>query len=281
MGKAAVRGSSGARFFILCAGLFASTALFGVPGRYSTAIFAVSAMIFLTTFAAAWSFAHQALASGERSLRAYAIAGLLLAAPFALFAWLPGYGPPDMATDSQNEKRYLALLAGSLLVAAGFVMLARARASDANGRLWSNLGLAAALLAAPLYAVFCAVQISIHSARASGGLESSSGTEGSISLVLLFFGAALGYLATACFARALHSAGWIGRTATILVSVVSVLALSSLVAAKALSPTWFELPLFLAAIPAVPWIMPCLLGLALVRRTAKAAPMQQPASPDP
>ncbi|MGE0000557.1 MAG: hypothetical protein AB7F50_07425 [Fimbriimonadaceae bacterium] len=51
----------------------------------------------------------------------------------------------------------------------------------------------------------------------------------------------------------------------------SLVAVLELVFAKAMPPSWFELPAFALAIPAVPWIMPCLIGLIVLRRAGSTA----------
>lgn len=254
-------------FGVLCFGLLAAVALFGVPAKHPPAMLAVSAALFLVICAAAWSVISKSLASADESRRTLAIAGLLLIAPFALFAWLPGYGPPEMATAAQNEVRYLVLLVGTFLVAAGFVMLARSSLSAANERCWSSLGFACAGLAAPLYAVFCSVQLAMSSKLAPGPQGGSSGLIGTVSLILLFFGACLGHFATLFYGMSLAKVGWVSRGSARALAGFSLIALLSLVFAKASSPEWFELPLFIAAIPAVPWIMPALIGLGLLRRS--------------
>lgn len=255
-------------FGVLYFGLLAALALFGVPAKHPPAMLAVSAALFLVICAAAWSVISNSLASEDESRRTLAITGLLLIAPFALFAWLPGYGPPEMATAAQNEVRYLVLLVGTFLVSAGFVMLARSSLSAANERSWSSLGFACALVAAPLYAVFCAVQLATSASVAPGTQEAGpSGLLDTVSLILLFFGACLGYFATLFFTMSLAKVGWVSRGCARALIVFSSLGLLSLVTAKALSTAWFELPLFIAAIPAVPWIMPALIGLGLLRRS--------------
>ena len=91
--------------------------------------------------------------------------------------------------------------------------------------------------------------------------------------ILLFFACILTYLTTAAFATSLGRAHWLGRGATRAYVIVSFVALLFLVLRgfsypdlTASSTPWYLSPAFIAGIPAVPWIMPFLLGLVLARR---------------
>ena len=91
--------------------------------------------------------------------------------------------------------------------------------------------------------------------------------------ILLFFACILTYLTTAAFATSLGRVRWLGRGATRAYVIVSFVALLFLVLRgfsypdlRASSTPWYLRPAFIAGIPAVPWIMPFLLGVVLVRR---------------
>lgn len=90
---------------------------------------------------------------------------------------------------------------------------------------------------------------------------------------LLFVACVLTYLAMAAFAASCGKAHWIGRragqafVALNLVAVVLILMRGlSFPDPRAGTTPWYTRPGFIAGIPAVPWIMPHLLGAALLRR---------------
>jgi len=92
----------GAGFVVLCITLIAAI-LFVIPAQYPQAILVVSAVLFGVICWAVWSVAGAAVIGLDDEARSRATAGILLILPFALFAWMPGFGPPNAATDAQNQ----------------------------------------------------------------------------------------------------------------------------------------------------------------------------------
>ncbi len=195
--------------------------------------------------------------------------------PFALFSLLAGLGPPS---DSQNgpaheELRFLVLLVNSIAVAGGFVLLKEAL-TEAGERFHSTLGFAAGVLAAPMYVIFTAIQlVDERVALREGGRSQGYTPLDDLGIVLLFFGGVLTYLATAAFSASLCRLKWIGHAATGVFVSLSFLALLILVNRgldypdlSGPSSPWYTLLGFVAGIPAVPWMMPCALGVILLRR---------------
>ena len=91
--------------------------------------------------------------------------------------------------------------------------------------------------------------------------------------LLLFVAGFLTYLATVAFAASLGRVQWLGRRATRAFMIVNGVALLFLVIRglqypdpRALSAPWYTSPGFIVGIPAVPFIMPFLLGVVLLRR---------------
>jgi len=104
-----------------------------------------------------------------------------------------------------------------------------------------------------------------------------------ISLFLFFFGAVLTYASTAALAAGMGTAGWLRPShkrvyvglclfALVGVGVRIVEALSSPRASLWGFDHVYALPGFVLMIPAVPWIMPCLLGFVLLHRAGAQAP---------
>lgn len=147
------------------------------------------------------------------------------------------------------------------------------------------LGLAATMLAGPLmliYGIFpLTVRIVALQQRASSGqlpewvapLNSEIELLGALEVILT-------YLAIAAFAVALLKIGWIGRKASGAFVWISLFAVLCMVVAVAVGLQFPELdfqtaslqmkiaiiPGFVVGIPAIPFIMPCLIGVNLLRR---------------
>ncbi|MDA1265604.1 MAG: hypothetical protein O2816_11045 [Planctomycetota bacterium] len=179
---------------------------------------------------------------------------------------------------AENQARYVLLLLGAIATVCALIVLREALA-QAGERFHSTLGFAAILIASPLYVLFTAMQLleyRVLESVASEDLPPELALMDELSLILLFFGAGLTYLATAAFAVALERVHWIGRTASRVYLTLSLLAVAGVglrvteALTSAQSPLWgyehwTSLPGFILMIPAMPWVMPCLLGFTLLR----------------
>ena len=263
--------SAGARI-ALRVSLLVALVLFGVPATYVPALrIGLSAALLVAIGLAAWKAGASDLLSPSDSRRRIALSGMLLIAPFALLSLVPGFGPPEFADHVQNQQRYVVLLVSALAVSFGLLLL-RDALGDNKDETSSRMGASAVTLAAPLYSVFVAIQLVLHRFAESAGAgpdQPSLQVLNELSVVLLYFGAVLFYLSTMGFAFALGRIGRISKTKARVLAGVCTIAILSLLVAKIVSAQWFELPLFLFAIPAVPWIMPCLLGLDVLGSTAE------------
>lgn len=89
----------------------------------------------------------------------------------------------------------------------------------------------------------------------------------------------LTYVATAAFAASLARAQWLGRRASLAYIIVSFIA-SFFIVIKVLehpdpaaaSIPWYTVPGFILGVPALPLIMPSLLGVVLLRRAGDEQP---------
>ena len=271
-GEDAVRPS----YLILCAGLVLACVLFGVRVEYTVATrCALAAVQLIVVSIAAWRVGLHAIAAQADARRMLAAAAGLLIAPFALFALLAGIGPPGVQTDAENELRYLVLLIGAMATAGGFVIL-RELLGDAGERFYSALAFCAILFAGPMYVMFLCTQILVY--HTMGGLTNGHLPAGfapveQLSGVFLFFGSLLTYVATAVLGASLARARWLGRRAAAFFVVLSLVALACLVArgpefpdrAAALT-RWYTTVGFVVGIPAVPWMIPAVFGVMLLRR---------------
>jgi len=270
-----------ARSVPLAALLVAIFVLFGRTADYEPATrTALVALMLLAAAAAAWFGGARALASADPARRLRAAAGVLLVAPFVLLALLVGIGPPHEQPPADNALRFAVLAVDALLAGSGLLVLRRALA-DAGENFWSTLGATAATWATPLYVVFALVQrcdyvAELHgwswAGAVSGTLHELTALD-ALSMAVLFFAGLLTYVATAAFAVALGAAGWIGRRLAGVFVAISGVAFAFLVARGFAYPSlegafshWYSIPGFIVGIPAVPWMMPCAMGVLLLRR---------------
>jgi hypothetical protein len=209
-----------------------------------------------------------------RERRLLALAGIFLITPFALLALLwVGLGPPWQATAAENQMRYLVLTAMAMAIVAGFVV-PREALGEPDKKFRPSIGFATILLAGPLYLIFDAFGFGISTVRLNGGeVPSTFHDLNPVIDMMLFLAGALTYIATASFAVSLSHAKWIGRGAARAFIIVSLVALLLLVIRglqfpdpKALSTPWYTSPGFIVGIPAVPFIIPFLFGVVLLRR---------------
>lgn len=175
--------------------------------------------------------------------------------------------------------RYLVLIGATIAIAVGFVML-KEELSETGERHFSTLGFAAIVLAGPVYLVwgtfmFGANFAQEHTGRVPEGIASLN----EVLDLMLFLGGALTYLATAAFAVSMGHAHWLGRGASRTYGIVNLVAFLFLLIRglqfpdpKALSTPWYTSPGLIVGIPAVPFIMPFLLGVVLLRRAGDEPP---------
>lgn len=244
------------------------------PLRVSPLYQIIGVIQFAAMALAAWILGARAIMTGSRKSRLLAIAGIFLITPFALLALLwVGLGPPWEATPPENQMRYLVLAAMTIAIVVGFVVLRQAL-GDADK---NSVGFAAILLAGPLYLIFNAFGFGVATARLHGGeIPPAFRDLNEVIDMILFLAGALTYLAAAAFAISLGQAKWIGRGAARTFTIVSLVALLLLVIRglhfpdpKALSTPWYTSPGFIVGIPAVPFIIPFLFGVVLLRRAGE------------
>lgn len=243
---------------------------FRVPGVYQ----AVGGAYFAAIAIAAWTLGARAIRADAQDRRLLGLAGTLLVASFALVALLwVGLGAPWQANAAENQMRYLVLIFMATAIAGGCLVL-REALSEAGERFYATLGFAAIMLSGPLYLIwntfaFGAFFGKEHAGEVPAAIVSLRDTLD----VLLDLGAVLTYLATAAFAASLGRVKWLGRRATRAFIIVSFVALLFLMIRglqypdpRALSTPWYTNPGFVVGIPAVPFIMPFLFGVVLLRR---------------
>ena len=241
-----------------------------IPGVYHV----IGGVLFAAISTAAWSLGARGVRADVQSRRQLALAGTLLLTPFAMVAlfWV-GIGGPWAASAAENQMRYLVLIAMALAATGGFVVLKEAL-SQASERLHSTLGFAAAIFACSLYLVWDAFTFGAYFGQEHGGaIPSEIKALGPVLNLVVSLAAALTYVATAAFAASLARAQWLGRRASLAYIIASLIASFFVVITvvdppnpAAASQPWYILPGFILLIPALPLIMPHLLGVVLLRR---------------
>jgi hypothetical protein len=242
---------------------------------------ALGLILFLVNWSVAWKAGASALCSTDTNQRQLALSGMLLIAPWTLFAFLIGIGTPDVASQAENQLRYLVLTVNASLVVGGIVVLCQ-WLNQVNEGLFSKIGLWCAIPTAVCCIVFS--QISLVQARAiERSLDAGKSLEwrmiDELSLTLLYFGALFTYGATAAIATSLSRARVLGSTTGRTLGVLSLLAIALLVLhmVQLFSSSsnilwnfanWYSIVGQVVAIPAVPWIMLGVLGVLLLSKTA-------------
>ncbi len=241
-----------------------------VPGLYQT----IGAVHFIIACCAVWKLVAMRIGTGTAETKKLALAGTLFFIPFALISLLwVGLGPPWVATPTENRMRYLVLLASAMAISVGFIVLKDALV-EAGERIYSTLGVGVNIFAGAAYMIWLTIHVAVFAAKVRDGhVPSEMISLTNMSDTLLFVACVLTYLATACFAASLGRSAWLGHIAArvfVIANLIAVLVITirglSFPDPGAGSTPWYTQPGFIAGIPAVPWIMPYLIGVVLLSR---------------
>jgi hypothetical protein len=230
--------------------------------------------------AAAWLLGGHTIGRAEGGVQQLAAAALLLVVPWGLFSIFFGMGPPPATAAAwatsvvEQQVRYALLIVGGVLATLGFGLL-RECIKDAGEKIYSQLGFTAMLIAAPLFILnmvfwgsYLGEAFTLFAKLAPGQRPDwylpVRAEFGLVSTVEV----ALTYAATVAFATSLQAAGWIQPTACRVYQGVSLLGL--LLAAL---PAGLPEPLatlgYLVCVPAIPFIMPYVMGVNLLQRVGR------------
>jgi hypothetical protein len=226
---------------------------------------------------AAWVLGAHFIRSHDVEKKHLVVIASFLIVPWIFFSIFFGMGPPPskpaewVATAAEQQVRYSFLLIGGVLITFGFAIL-REKLKKAGENFYSLLGLIAIMIAIPLFIInmtfwgsFLVESFRIFVASASEKMPEwylpIRNQFGFISVVEV----ALTYLATAAFAASLKTAGWFRKTACRIYIIISLLGFLFIVLSP-FSPEPIATAGFAVSIPAVPFIMPYLIGINLLRR---------------
>jgi cytochrome bd-type quinol oxidase subunit 2 len=238
----------------------------------------VGAALFAAVLIAAWILGAGAMATAQAERQRLALAGALFVMPWALIVLLwVGIGAPFQATPTENHMRFLLLLANSILVTSAFVVL-KEQLGDAGERFYSTLGFVVCIPAGVSYLGCMSLMSAAYVATLRDGQAVSLGLLSDVFDVLEFTACVLTYVATAAFAMALAQTRLLGRgAARAYVIVCGILVLLLVIRGVSYpemnlnSSPWYLNVTWIAGIPAIPWIMPCLLGVVLLKRAGEFA----------
>ncbi len=262
----------------LCLGFIAAMLLAAPRALRVSPFHHLLGVAFLLIFGAAlWKSADRD-AIDDDAKRLATISGLFLIAPFVLIGTLwVGLGPPWEATYAENQMRYVVLVVAALAVTTGFAVLNRSL-STVGERVFSQIGFCFAILSGPLYVIGEGILLASFSAAVrTGQVPPIFVSLSEFQDLIMFFAGSLTYLAAASFALSMRRANWLRPIAAYAASGVSLAGLTALVIRglqfpdpTALSAPWYMTPGLIAGIPAVPFIVPYLLGVAALRRSSAA-----------
>ena len=247
------------------------------PLRVAGLFHVIGGVLFTAVAIAAWSVGARVISVKEAGARKLALAGVLFILPWAIISLLwVGIGPPFQATLPENYMRCLVLVSNSILVTSAFVVLKDAL-YEVGEHFYSTIGFAASLAAGGAYLICLNMSLAGVAVVMGGDKTPPPAILGLLFDGLEFFACLMTYVTTGVFAVALGQARLLGRGATraYLIAcgiLVLLLVLRGLQYPEisATSAPWYTRPGVIAGIPAVPWIMPCLLGAVLLRRAGAA-----------
>lgn len=260
----------------LIVSLIAAILIFGTPARYTTpTAVALAAIQLMVMGAAAMSLIVPAWRSGDEQRRRIALVGALLMLPWALLTLMPGYGPPFASDLAMNHVRYVILFVASAVLGSALLLLKEPLAEPAGDRLLAPLGQASGVLATLVQLVWAAIMIGWTMSEAhkpAAYLPLYATPLGNAADVLLFFAGAMTYVSTALYALSFARQGWLGSKKATIVTLAAGLAVIGLIVRGLqfpdLSDDWFTMPGMIVGIPAIPWLMPYLLGVAAIVHAA-------------
>ena len=218
----------------------------------------------------------KAIKSGDSEKRQFVNVSLFLLLPWVFFTIFAGMGPPPgtasgwIATAMEQQIRYFILILGGVVAACGLSLL-NDRLKKAGEGTYSQLGFIAFQIAIPLFVLNMAFWgcYLVEASKTFARLPPGQRPEWYVPTRELFYAigiveVVLIYLATAAFAVSLKTVG-LFRPSICRIYVF----LSFLGAVLAVLPPSLPEPLgtaaFLVCIPAIPFVMPFLMGVNLLR----------------
>jgi hypothetical protein len=241
-------------------------------------VYAVGGATLLVLMAGAvWILAAGSVTSPASNRSIALLPGVFLVANLASAAVTVTTGPPPtsdavwVAIRTEQHVRYVGLLIAGLLALAGFTLLT-ASLREAGERVFSVLAFSSTAIATVLFILFALGALTIYDLVAQQRSAGNTPAWSSPLLILIFswieLYAVLSYLATSLYAVALGKVGLLSKFVCVLfVALGTIAAVLALIAITTPNQTGtLTHGLFIFTIPAVPLILPYLIGVNLVRR---------------
>jgi hypothetical protein len=227
---------------------------------------------------AAWILGARNIRSNDAEKKHLAAIAMFMIVPWIFISIFAGFGPPPdsavgwAATAAIQQIRYSILILAGVLITFGFALL-REKLKNNGENFYSLLGFTAIMIATPLFIIDMTYWGSnlVESYKIFAASPSAKRPDwflavrpqyGIVSLVEV----ALTYLATAAFAASLKIARWFRPNNCRIYIILSAVGFIFDVLQSS-CPEPFATAGFVVSIPAVPFIMPYLMGINLLRRT--------------
>jgi hypothetical protein len=268
------QGARRSGYVFLCALPFIDLVVAGARPLRITPVYQVIGVLLLAAISIAiWVVGARAIGRNVPGPRKVALAGLLLLLPWTLFSLLwVGIGAPFQATLSENYMRFLVLVWNSILVTGAFVVLKDAL-YDLGERFYSTIGFTTNLSAGTAYLICLNLSLAQVLQALRGDKTPLPDVLSHFYSAIEFVACVMTYVTTAVFATALGRVGLLGRGAARAYAAASAILVLILLTRGIEYPEisgntapWYTQPGVIAGIPAIPWIMTCLLGAVLLRR---------------
>ncbi len=230
----------------------------------------------------AWALGAHVIKTKDVEKKRHVVCASFLIIPWLLISMFFGLGAPPfgnptewVATATEQQVRYFFLLISGVFIAFGFAVL-REKLKTTSGNFYSLLGFTAIMIAIPMFFIditFWGFYFSeLYKNMAASSLEKMP--EWSLPILNLFsfihmVVVALIYMGTAAFAASLKTVKWFKPTASNIYILISLLGLILNVLPPS-SPEPFATASYIVSIPAIPFIMPYLIGINLLRQAGNS-----------
>jgi hypothetical protein len=227
---------------------------------------------------AAWVLGAHVFRKGDVERKHLALIALLLILPWLFISIFFGMGPPPdlpstwIERSTEQQTRYTFLILSGILIAMGFAGL-RVKLKNMGEDFYSMFGFVAIIIAIPLYLMYMTQLHTFDFESFKIGVTSHSGQMpewyspiNKQYLIVTIIDAALIYFATAVFAASLKAIGWFKKGASNSYIVISLVALLVVAFYPLYAKAVAFIGVFPLLIPAIPFIMPYLIGVNLLKR---------------
>jgi hypothetical protein len=245
------------------------------PGVYLP-IWGLNAILMII---AAWILGANAIIKNDVEKKHLALAACMLLFPTLLAFVFFGMGaPPDTAKDwvdtaTEQQARFAILIIGGIAIAFGLVLL-RETLKTTQGDFYAHLGLAAILVALPLFlfnmSFWHSFALETYKIKLVAPDKKLDWWVPAVGLVwaLSIVEVSLFYVAIAAFAAALKSAGWFRKITSRIYIIISIIAIVSILLYPlySFSSIFSGFPYYPFMIPAIPFFIIYFMGINLLRR---------------